>query len=307
MEGKIISYNPNTRTGSIQGSDGGRYIFSANDYRSQTEISIGQMVDFDFDFNNSRMTSVCALQGSDGHAPTFIQGNDGNPTTFQGASNSPYQPTQISSQQVIEKGKVAVADTLTAFQSIQADPANGLQSALMNLGDDRALNAGIVLCLLFVLAGWAALVKILSLIIGIFSGFGRIFSGGSIDSYNAIGTSEHIKILILSAVPAIGIVLILWAIQQFFKGAGNYKQYIFATGVCLFPITLLLFVLWVFGFNSGDLILLLTIFCFSTLVLLLNSTLTGILQLSSRKSLFLVPIVLVVDTFIIRTIASILS
>jgi hypothetical protein len=296
MEGKIINYNPDTRTGSIQSNEGNRYIFSADDYRSPDEITVGQSVDFDFDTNNNRVVDVYALQGT--------YSNVGN-TVREIGSNLP-QSGQVISQQVMEASKEAVSDTLTVFQSIQQDPANGLQSALNKLGDDRALNAGIILCVLFVLSCWAATVKAITVIATLFGAFSHIFSGGSSSPTINFGLSEHIRILVSSAVPALGIVLVLLAIQKFFKGAGNYKQFTFATGICLFPITLLLFILWLLGFSSGEFVLLLTIFCFSTLILLLNSTMIGVLQLSARNAFLLVPIVLVVDTFIIRIVSSIL-
>jgi hypothetical protein len=294
MEGKIINYSPDSRTGSIQSNDGNRYVFSANDYHSPDEITIGQSVDFDFDTNNNRVVAIYALQGTYHSAANAVR-----------ESNLP-QSGQVISQQVMDVSKEAVSDTLTVFQSIQQDPANGLQSALNKLGDDRALNAGIVLCVLFALACWATIVKAITVLATLFGAFGQIFSGSYSRSGIELGLSEHIRILLSSAVPAVGIILVLLAIQKFFKGAGNYKQFTFATGICLFPITLFLIVLWLIGFSSGEFILLLTIFCFSTLILLLNSTVIGVLQLSARNAFFLVPIVLVVDTFIIRIVASIL-
>jgi hypothetical protein len=296
MEGKIINYNPDTRNGSIQSNDGNRYIFSGDDYRSPGEITVGQSIDFDFDTNNNRVVDIYALQGT--------YHNNAN-TVREIGSNLP-QSGQVISQQVMAASKEAVSDTLTIFQSIQQDPANGLQSALNKLGDDRALNAGIILCVLFVLSCWATTIKAIATIATFLVTFGRIFSGSSSSPSINLGLSEHIRIVISSAVPAIGIILVLWAIQKFFKGAGNYKQFTFATGICLFPITVLLSILWLLGFSSGEFVLLLTIFCFSTLILLLNSTLIGVVQLSTRNAFLLVPIVLVIDTFIIRIVSAIL-
>ena len=104
----------------------------------------------------------------------------------------------------------------------------------------------------------------------------------------------------------IGIILILWAIQQIFRGKGNIKQFTFATGVCVFPITILLLLTWLLGYTNFDVLSLLSVFCFTTLILLLNTTLIGVLRLSARNALFLVPIILVADTFIMRVLSSIL-
>jgi hypothetical protein len=49
VEGKILDYNSQSRQGLIRGNDGNRYEFSADEYRSQAEIRIGQAVDFEVD------------------------------------------------------------------------------------------------------------------------------------------------------------------------------------------------------------------------------------------------------------------
>jgi hypothetical protein len=58
---------------------------------------------------------------------------------------------EASSPQVVETSKVAAADLLSVLKLVWKDPANGLQEALITLGDTRAFNAGIAFCSLFVL------------------------------------------------------------------------------------------------------------------------------------------------------------
>lgn len=66
---------------------------------------------------------------------------------------------EASSPQVVETSKVAVADLLSVLKLVWQDPANGLQEALITLGDARAFNAGIALCALFVFACWLGILK----------------------------------------------------------------------------------------------------------------------------------------------------
>lgn len=201
-----------------------------------------------------------------------------------------------TSQPVVEASKEAAFDVWSVFQLIWQDPANGLQTAITSLGDSRAFNAGIALCVLFILAFWMAALKVIASLTAWLS------------FVNLLGTSfnqqlsifEHIRILISASIPVLGMIAVLWCIRQIFKGAGNYKQFIFVTGFSLAPITLFLLLLCLLGTSGGELIFLVSIFCWTTVVLFLNTALIGVLRLSSRNALLLVPILFVSDFFITR-------
>ncbi|XGB38640.1 MAG: hypothetical protein LVT47_09875 [Cyanobacteria bacterium LVE1205-1] len=62
MEGKILDYNSQSQMGLIRGNDGNRYEFSAEEYRSQAEIRVGQTVDFEVD--GKKATGVYLLKGN---------------------------------------------------------------------------------------------------------------------------------------------------------------------------------------------------------------------------------------------------
>lgn len=284
MEGKILDYSIEAEIGIIRGNDGVRYEFFANEYRSTQPITVGQTVDFDVDSSNKASSIYIVPE----------------------ANASP--STSVIPQAMVDAGKDAVTDTLSVFKTLQKDPANGLQAALQALGDNRALNTGIVLCALFALfLGQQSLKEPRSSCL-----YSHLYPQALVDRGDFGGTRfdigflDHVKIILASSFPVIGIIFILWAIQQIFKGKGNIKQFTFATGVCVFPITILLFVTWLLGYTNFDVLALLSVFCFTTLILLLNTTLIGVLRLSARNALFLVPIILVADTFIMRVLSSIL-
>jgi hypothetical protein len=279
MEGKILDYSIESEIGIIRGNDGIRYEFSASDYRSPSPIIVGQTVDFDLNPETNTLSSIYAI-----------------PET-----NTP-QPSQSSKPNaVVDASKGAVTDTISVFTTLQKDPANGLQAALESLGDNRALNAGIMLCAVYAISSWAVITKGGSFFLGFLNSLGSSgFGGFQIEFF------DHVKIILTSAAPAVGIIFILWAIQQIFKGKGNIKQFTFAAGVCITPLTVLFFATWLIGFNNFDVLGLLFVFCYTTLILLLNTTLIGVLRLSARNALLLVPIILVSDTFIVRVLASII-
>ena len=61
MEGKILDYNSETKQGLIKSTDGNRYEFVAEEYRSQAEIKIGQNVDFQAEADN-RATAIYLIK-----------------------------------------------------------------------------------------------------------------------------------------------------------------------------------------------------------------------------------------------------
>jgi hypothetical protein len=203
--------------------------------------------------------------------------------------------TSSSSEELVATSKVAAVDAWSAFKLIWQDPSNGLQQALFSLGDIRAFNVGIALCALFVVASWMATLKIVDVLIALFSGnLTQIFGGTQLDF------SAHFRILLTSSIPVISTIAVLLAIQKIFKTSGNYQKFTFITGIIFAPITFFFFLLWLLGISSGQLIVLVGFFCFTTFILFLNTGLMGVLHLSSRNALLLVPIIVVVDIFIIR-------
>jgi len=62
MEGRILDYNLTTKEGLIKNTVGDRYTFTAEDYRSQSEIKIGQNVDFDI-VDGNKATAIYLLKG----------------------------------------------------------------------------------------------------------------------------------------------------------------------------------------------------------------------------------------------------
>jgi hypothetical protein len=215
-------------------------------------------------------------------------------------------------QGVLEKSKAVISDAWETTKFIWKDPANGLQEALTTLGEARAFRVGNALCALFVLACWIAILKVVSSVMGFVSLLSGGFGGGLGSGFygtsfsGQLDISGHLRILLGIATPVAGMILILWVIRQLFKGVGNYKHFAFVTGVSLIPVTFFWLLLWLLGNSSIELMVLTGFFCFTTFILLLNTALSSVIQLSSRNALLLVPTLLAANLFITRVIFDIL-
>jgi hypothetical protein len=199
--------------------------------------------------------------------------------------------------------KLAMADVFRVLKFVWDDPDQGFQHASTRLGDVRVFYAGILLCLTFVLVCWIGVQKVF----GLLSGFLGLWSFGLSSGYGGgLGIADHFRILLSAAIPVLGLIGILWGIKKLFKGAGNYQQFTMMTGVALTPITFFLFLLWLLGNSSTELVSVVGFFSLTTFIMLLYAGLFNLLRLSSRNSILLVPALLVADLILMKVMFELL-
>jgi hypothetical protein len=217
-----------------------------------------------------------------------------------GSHSEAIVPQQSQGVQTI---KLAMADVFRVLKFVWVDPAQGLQEAASRLGDTRVYYAGILLCLAFVLVCWIGVQKVF----GLLSGLLGLWSFGLNSGYGGgLGIADHFRILLSAAIPVLGLIGILWGIKKLFKGAGNYQQFTMMAGVALTPITLFLFLLWLLGNSSTELVSLIGFFSLTTFIMLLYTGLFNLLRLSSRNSMLLVPTLLIADLILMKVVFEVL-
>jgi hypothetical protein len=230
--------------------------------------------------------------------PTEVHASQEN--TEVGSHSGAIVPQQGQGMQTI---KLAMTDVFRVLKFVWDDPAQGLQEASAKLGDARVFYAGSLLCLAFVLVCWIGVQKVF----GLLSGFLGLWSFGLSSGYGGgLGIAEHFRILLSAAIPVVGLVGSLWGIKKLFKGAGNYQQFTMMTGVALTPITFFLFLLWLLGNSSTELVSLVGFFSLTTFIVLLYTGLFIVLRLSSRNALLLVPTLLVADLILMKVVFGVL-
>jgi hypothetical protein len=144
-------------------------------------------------------------------------------------------------------------------------------------------------------------------VFGLLSGFLGLWSFGLSSGYGGgLGIADHFRILLSAGIPVFGLIGILCGIKKLFKGAGNYQQFTMMTGVALTPITLFLFLLWLLGNSSTELVSLVGLFSLTTFIVLLYTGLFSALRLSSRNALLLVPTLLVADLILMKVMFEVL-
>lgn len=218
------------------------------------------------------------------------------------AEQQPLEPGGESNNVAWETSKAAVQDTWFALKKLRRDPTGDIQAVLEFLGDDRAFKAGLVLSMGFILSVWLVVQRASS----DFSGFLSPFVGSSFGLQ--LKFEHHLLIFLFAAVPIALLLGVFLLCKQVFRKLGNYKQLTFTAAFTFFPTTIFLTIAFLLGFRNGDILAVLSVFCGTTTILVLNSVLTDVLKISSRTAMFLVPVILMlVLTVSARTYAAILS
>ncbi|WP_299405877.1 Yip1 family protein [Acaryochloris sp. IP29b_bin.148] len=206
----------------------------------------------------------------------------------------PHAPT---ANPMVESGKTAVADAASVLKRLQKDPTQGLQAALTSLGDDRALNVGLLLCSAFVLTSWWAIWRVSNAILG-FLTFSFSSFGSGTDFSPGLGITDHLKIIVLSALPVVIMSGVFIAIQKIFKGQINVKQMVFVTAVSILPFTIFQLIVTLFGAGNFEFLMIILVIAFTTTVLVMNTALIDILGFTVRTAMILVPVILLVVFYI---------
>lgn len=147
-----------------------------------------------------------------------------DPPSYPPPGGYPSNPPGPTTNPVVESGKVAMADAASVLKRLQKDPTQGLQAALTSLGDDRAFNVGILLCCAFVLTSWWAIWRVSNAIFGFLTFSLNRFASGP-DFTPELGITDHLKIILLSALPVVIMSGVLAAIQKSSKAGSILNRW----------------------------------------------------------------------------------
>jgi hypothetical protein len=190
--------------------------------------------------------------------------------------------------------KGAAGDALAALQTCARDPVGGLPHAYAELGEARALRAGVAFGVLslacFLAGGYLFLPPFLRADLFEFLGFGGVM-----------------KCLLFGAVPftctAAGSAAVRKALGGQ-TGAGGLGGDAFTAGAALVPVSLAMLLAGMLGLANAEVVGLLAVFAGCTAILVLFSGYTRITKLSERAGTLAVPLVVVFAAWLAKVIAA---
>lgn len=181
-------------------------------------------------------------------------------------------------QKAYEEAKDATGQAAKALKALFSDPIGGQLETLKELGKKNAMRAGIVFGVIFIISCYLLGHKLLAF----YQSFGV-----------SAGAGTYFKLIIFSVVPVLVVFGLYYLIMKFIaKEEEDISTAVYTAGVSVLPLALLFFWIVIFGYGSTALISLVSIFCISTCILLINSSLQDIYKLSSQKSVLLTPAIL---------------
>lgn len=194
-------------------------------------------------------------------------------------------------QKAYDEAKDATGQAAKALKALFSDPIGGQLETLKELGKSNAMRAGIVLGVVFIISTYLLGHDIAS----IFQPYG----GG--------GSGVYFKLIIFSVVPALVVFGLYYLIMKFIsKDEEDISTAIYTTGVSVLPLALLFFWMVIFGYGNSTLLSVISIFCISTCILLINSSLQDIYKLSSQKSVLLTPAIIFITGLVSKLVLEVL-
>lgn len=192
-----------------------------------------------------------------------------------------------------EQMGASAKDALGAVTSLVMNPVGGLAPTYTSFGPDRALGAGLALCVAFALLG------ALGTAIGserLMFMFG-IMMAGETNSFG-IFLRAFLSFLILPA----AMIAASFGARKVASGSAPLAADVFTIGAALTPLGLALLLTSFLGLGNYELAMLLMLFASTYLVLVLFAGLTKLGGLSEKAAAPAVPIVFVVSLYICKVV-----
>lgn len=183
-------------------------------------------------------------------------------------------------------------DAVAVLKRLLGDPVGGLGAAYTELGPDRALRAGIAMCLAFALAAAAGIAMGVSQWLGSLS----VLMGGS-DGFSAF-VKLTIQLLILpAAIAAAGL-----AIRRIAGAQPSAAADLFTAGAALAPLGLAMLLAGMMGARNFEIAALLFFFALAYMILMLYAGFTRVGGMSERAAAPAVPVVLLLAGWLCKAV-----
>ena len=187
----------------------------------------------------------------------------------------------------------AFRDSWDAVRMLVTDPVGQINAAFKRLSPERALAAGLVLCVMFAILSSLGILFGARAVMAFMMGFGAF--GASQFEVFIRGFAQ----MLLMAAVMVGVSLLLRRIAGQKSGVAAD---LFLVGVALTPLGLAMFLAGILG--SAQLAMILLIAAYTFLVLLLFAGLTGVGGVSSRLAFIGVPALLILGAWLTQQLLS---
>lgn len=213
--------------------------------------------------------------------------------------NEPPRPGSDAAKELGNQVKASSRDAFGVLRQLLVDPVSGLSAAFVNLGSDRALSAGIALCVVFALAasggllmGASQLQRIAAPLLGQLSG---VIGGPQ-------GFGGFIKIAFGLLVLPAAIAAVSLAIRKMAGAHSPVAADVFTAGAALAPLAVATLLAGIIGVGNVEVVMLLFFFALVYLILMLYAGFTKVGGMSERAGAPAVPAAMLLAAWLCKVV-----
>lgn len=205
----------------------------------------------------------------------------------------------VAGRRAATVAKAATGDAITAFRAMMTNPVGGMRVAIDNLGAVRAMQAGIVFCVVYDLA---CLLGTRFLISGWMHNADPSFSDGPTRGGPDLSAGDFLKLLVLGFLPLITATAGFACSRLLFRGSGSVHSDIFVAGASLLPIGLGVLTAGIVGVANIEIVIAIAVFAISTKILMLYSGCTTVQKIPDAAAVIAVPLMILIDAWLGKVI-----
>lgn len=203
--------------------------------------------------------------------------------------------TEEAAGRAVEMAQEATSHATVAIKTLFTDPLGGQARALTMLGDRGALLSGIVFVMLFAVSALVLETKALQQMI-------HVLVGGP--PAQQLRFRQIFDLFLMNLVPVSALWMGFTGLGRVFGGTASLSAGVFVTGVALIPLALAFLVATIVGLANMEIIVLASILGLSTTLLILNTAMLDVLHLSTRHSVILTPVLILLSVYLTKVILS---
>lgn len=193
--------------------------------------------------------------------------------------------------------KASSKDAAGVLRQLALDPVGGLSEAFTGLGTDRALSAGVALCVAFALCASGGLTMAMSRLEGMASAIIGSYSGLIVGQQ---GLSSFLKTAGQLLVVPVAIVVVSMVLRRIAGARAPVAADIFTAGAALAPLGAAALLAGILGAGNIEIVLLLVFFALTLLVLMLYAGFTKVGGMTERAAAPAVPAALLLAAWLCK-------
>jgi hypothetical protein len=219
------------------------------------------------------------------------------------ASAARQQASRLASKAATET-RAAMSSTWAALKILAGDPLPGLRKAFVALGPSKALQVGITCGVFFALATvWSTYRATKAAGASLMNFMPTPGAGMGAMGFD-LGWKIYFQVLLGAGVLFMAMAVVLLAARKIARGKGGFQVDLYAAGLCLAPLALLMVLAGLLGALNAEVTILLTLVAIALFVLLLYHSFTDLAGIPSKFAVYATPLAIFASFYVTKIVTT---